>query len=112
VRLRAVAEKLLDTAERKPPTPRDPPGIFPNGIGIVLHRLSGQSPISSHARSGHNIEPDGAPSPTPSPAILAGMAPIPPLGPSTFCKLPHDAMFAYGTERTCEPPCTLSPWGG
>jgi len=67
VRLRAVAEKLLDTAERKPPTPRDPPGIFPNGIGIVLHRLSGQSPISSHARSGHNIEPDGAPSPDPVP---------------------------------------------
>jgi hypothetical protein len=80
VRLRAVAEKLLDTAERKPPTPRDPPGIFPNGIGIVLHRLSGQSPISSHARSGHNIEPDGAPSPTPSPRHLGWDGPDPPIG--------------------------------
>jgi hypothetical protein len=61
-----------------------------NGYRVVLHRLSGQSPISAQARSGHNIAPDGASSPDPpSPAILAGMVPIPIGAIHIFCKLPR-----------------------
>jgi len=29
--------------------------VFLNGYRVVLNRLSGQSPISAHARRGHNI---------------------------------------------------------
>ena len=57
---------------------RIPSGFFPNEYRVVLHRLSGQSPISAHARSAHNIKPDGAFPPTPSPRHLGWDGPDPP----------------------------------